>query len=300
MALAAHRAGDVSQFLHPGTLGRFRRLAHLRAGRSMKALSSRDNPRVRRWQALVRDARLRREQGRALIEGAHLVAACLDAGGKPVSLIVSDAAAHRPEVASLIERSALPALLVSDSLFRSISDTETPTGIAAEIALPEATPIRAGESTILLDAVQDAGNVGTILRSAAAFGIRRAILGPGCADPWSPKVLRAAMGAHFSLAIAQSRDLAAGLRHFAGRLVCATPRDGTPLWQAEFPECPAWLFGAEGRGVSKALAARAALRVSVPMPGGSESLNVAAAVAICLYEWTRRFSTGAAGSAARA
>lgn len=263
----------------------------------MSALNSRDNPRVRRWRKLIRDSRRRREENRALIEGPHLLAAYLDAGGRPEALIVSAAAVKRAEIAALTARAGIAPVMVSDSVFRAIADADSPAGIAAEIALPAAAaPMEKLAGCVLLDAVQDAGNVGAILRCAAAFDIHDAILGPGCADPWSPKVLRAAMGAHFAIRITQSRDLDAEVRRFAGRLVCAMPRGGIPIHQAELPQQPAWLFGAEGQGVSAALAERAALRVSIPMPGGFESLNVAAAVAICLYEWRRRLSKPGARS----
>lgn len=263
----------------------------------MTALNSRDNPRVRRWRKLVRDSRRRREENRALIEGPHLLAAYLDAGGRPKVLIVSATAVKRPEIAALTARAGIAPVTVSDSVFRAIADTDAPAGIAAEIALPAAaSPTESLASCVLLDAVQDAGNVGAILRSAAAFDIHDAILGPGCADPWSPKVLRAAMGAHFAIRITQSRDLAAEAPRFAGRLVCGMPRGGIPVYDAELPQQPGWLFGAEGQGVSAALAARASHRVSIPMAGGCESLNVAAALAICLYEWRRRLGKPGAGS----
>jgi TrmH family RNA methyltransferase len=140
---------------------------------------------------------------------------------------------------------------------------------------------------VFLDAIQDAGNVGAILRSAAAFGIRQVVLGQGCADAWSPKVLRAAMGAHFAMAIQDSADLGAAIDKFGGKLICTVPRGGTPLAGADLSGRAGWLFGAEGQGVSAALAARAALKVTIPMAAGAESLNVAAAAAICFYEFSR-------------
>ena len=114
------------------------------------------------------------------------------------------------------------------------------------------------------------------------------ILGKGCADAWSPKVLRSAAGAHFALQIVEAADLATAMEEFGGRIACAMPRDGVPLASADLSGRLGWLIGAEGQGVSEALATRAALKVSIPMPGGAESLNVAAAAAICFYEWAQR------------
>jgi len=139
-------------------------------------------------------------------------------------------------------------------------------------------------SCVFLEGVQDAGNVGTILRSASAFGIRHAVLGKGCVDAWSPKVLRAGMGAHFAMEIQENADLADAIKRFGGRVNCTVARGGVALQDADLSGRIGWIFGAEGQGVSDALAARAQLKVTIPMPGGAESLNVAAAAAICFYE----------------
>jgi TrmH family RNA methyltransferase len=254
----------------------------------MSEISSRDNPRVRRWRALALDAGTRRKERSALVEGAHLVAACLEAGRVIKSVMLSTTGAERPELAALAGRIGKPVRL-SDAVFRSIADTETPAGIAAEIALPAAAPdLGTAASCVFLEGIQDPGNVGAILRSAAAFGISDAALDPHCADAWSPKVLRAAMGAHFGMQIAERADLAKSMERFAGKIACAVPRGGMPVAGADLSGRLGWLFGAEGQGVSAALAARAALKVTIPMPGGAESLNVAAAAAICFYEMVRR------------
>jgi len=250
----------------------------------MIAIASRDNPRVRRWRDLVRDARERRRQRRAMIEGGNLVAALLQAGLTPECVVLSKAGAARPELAALAARCGRTPVMVENAVFRLIADTEAPVGIAAEIALPDAPPDAAGSTGgLFLEAVQDAGNVGAILRSAAAFGIRDAWLGPGCADAWSPKVLRAAMGAHFAMRLGEGADLASVMDVFPGKVVCTAPRGGVPIGQADLAGPLGWLFGGEGKGVSDALGARAGLRVSIPMPGDAESLNVAAAAAICFY-----------------
>jgi len=263
----------------------------------MSVLRSRANPRVRRWQKLLRDPRARRAEGKALIEGPRLVGAYLDGGGRPETLILGEDSAADREIAALAKRAGTETVLVSEAVFRALADAETPQGIAAEIALPATRPPLAESSCgVLLDGIQDAGNVGTVLRSAAAFGIRDVLLGPGCADPWSPKVLRAAAGAHFLLRIGVSRDPVADLERFGGIAACTVPRGGVPLAAADLTGRILWIFGAEGRGISRALASRARLRVTIPMPGGVESLNVAAAAAICFYERSRQLNTCAARS----
>lgn len=235
-------------------------------------IRSRDNPRVKRWARLARDGRFRREEGRAIIEGPHLLSAYLERGFKPVSVFVSE------DFSSFAD---LSSLALSDSVFRSIADAETPQGIAAEIAIPRA-EARPG-NRVYLEGVQDPGNVGAIVRSAAAFGIGTVCLDEDCADPWSPKVLRAAMGGHFALSILRASPL-----DYAGKLVCTVARGGTPLADADFSGPLAWVFGSEGQGVSPEVQRKAALRITIPTAPGTESLNVAAAAAICLYETARR------------
>ena len=255
----------------------------------MSAITSRDNPRLRRWRELVRDAAARRSERSAGVEGAHLVAACLESGIPIKSLMLSKSGAERPELAALAERAGKPQTLLSDALFRQFSDTETPAGIAAEIAIPASgQDLKMAKACVFLETIQDAGNVGAILRSAAAFGVRHAVLGKGCADVWSPKVLRAGMGAHFEMVLQEGADLAAAIRLFGGKLACTVPRGGVAVADVDLSGRIGWLFGAEGQGVSEALADRASLKVSIPMPGGAQSLNVAAAAAICFYELSRR------------
>ena len=255
----------------------------------MTAITSRDNPRVRRWRELMDDARARRKAKRALIEGEHLVSAFVESGKRIEELILSKSGAARFEV--LAGKTGKPPLVLSDAVFRSMVDVESPSGIAAEISIPDAAVALGGAaSCVFLDAIQDAGNVGTILRSAGAFCIGHAVLGAGCADAWSPKVLRAGMGAHFAMEVLEG-DLADAIAAFGGRLACTVPRGGVPIARADLSGRMGWLFGAEGQGVNDALAARAELKVSIPMPGGAESLNVAAAAAICFYECARRRST---------
>lgn len=258
----------------------------------MSVLSSRDNPRVRHWSKLARDSRYRHSEKRALIEGTHLLAALLEQRMKPLAVVATEAGLGREEISALVSRTGLKPVLLSENLFRAVVDVENPPGVAAEIAIPDGEP-QSSLQTVFLEGVQDPGNVGAIIRSAAAFGAGQMVLDRGCADPWSPKVLRAAMGSHFWLLLSHVDDLAIELKRFQGRLVCTVPRGGVKLGDADLGGQIGWLFGAEGQGVSEASARRASLKVTIPMAQGSESLNVAASAAICLYA---AFSRRAAGS----
>ena len=241
---------------------------------------------MQRWRALVRDAGERRREGRIVVEGPHLVAAALGAGLVPRSVLLAESGASRPEFQRL---AGADPVLLGDTVFAVIADTESPVGIAAEFDLPR--PPAGGTGAAFLDGIQDAGNVGTILRSAAAFGIGRVVLGRGCADPWSAKVLRAGMGAHFLLGIDVDTDLADALRQHRGPVACMVAHGGVPLAGVKIDRRTGWLLGAEGRGVAQDLQVLAPLKVTIPMAPGTESLNVAAAAAICFHA---AFSTSGA------
>lgn len=248
----------------------------------MSVLSSRDNPKIKRWAKLARDARYRRAERRALIEGPHLLAAALQHGCRPLAVIATEAGAADAEIRRLIDQSGMRPVLVSRGVFRSIVDVETPQGVAAEIGIPDAKDGRLG-SAVFLEGIQDPSNVGAIIRSAAAFGLSRVVLDRGCADPWSPRALRAGMGGHFALAVKVKNDLGAELNAFQGKLVSTIPRGGVPLGEADLAGVVGWIFGGEGRGLSDETLRKVPLRASIPMAAGMESLNVAAAAAICLY-----------------
>jgi TrmH family RNA methyltransferase len=253
----------------------------------MTVLRSRDNPRVRHWSKLTRDGRYRKEKRRALIEGPHLLAALLDRDLRPISLLATESALRDREMSALSAKAGLPPILLSENVFRGIVDAQSPPGIAAEIQIPSATGDSAA-SCVFLEGVQDAGNVGAIIRSAAAFGLGSVVVDRACADPWSPKVLRAGMGGHFALQIAAVPSLEDELGRFKGRVVCTVPKGGTALREADLAGQLGWLFGSEGQGVSPQLQEKAAGRLTIPTAPGTESLNVAAAAAICFFEAFRR------------
>lgn len=263
----------------------------------MTVIRSRDNARVKAWARLAADPRERRQSGLALIEGVHLVESFLSQAGEPASLIVGESAVGKAEVRRLLDRCAVEPFVLADALFTRISDAETPSGIAAEIAIPDQTVDAAGSAgCVFLEGIQDAGNVGAILRTAAAFALPDVILGRGCADPWSPKALRAAMGGHFFLRIGQSGDLVDEVRRFGPVSVCTAAHGHTAIGSLDLTGRIGWIFGNEGAGVSAALRAVASHVATIATPGGAESLNVAASAAICLYEQARQVSTRAAGS----
>ncbi|MDE2598013.1 MAG: RNA methyltransferase [Rhodocyclaceae bacterium] len=255
----------------------------------MKQIASRDNPTFKSLRDLVENAREQRQRQQTLIDGLHLLEVFRERGGRPQLLLLAESALHNPEVSSLAASFAdADMLCLRDTLFRELSGVAAPTGIAAVIAIPAPDDALPQQTCVLLDAVQDAGNVGSILRSAAAAGVRDVLLGAGCAGAWTPRVLRAAQGAHFSLNIREQLDLPAVLGQLDMPGVATVVEGATPLYQLDLKRPVAWLFGNEGAGLSPALQAAARLRATIPLAAATESLNVAAAAAICLFEGLRQ------------
>lgn len=256
----------------------------------MKIISSRQNPLIKDLHLLASSAQERRKQGKTLLDGVHLVEAAI-ANQVALSLVcVSEHGFQHPEISALISRleMSVSCLLLPDPVFGYISPTDTPAGILAVMAMPEqksGTPIG---SCVVLDGVQDSGNLGTILRTAAAAGIEDILLTDGCAQAWSPRVLRAAMGAHFRLRIQEKVNLQQVLAAYQGQVLATGVKDAKTIYALDLSIPIAWLFGSEGAGISVATAALAQQIVMIPMVSGTESLNVAAAAAVCLFEERRQ------------
>lgn len=253
----------------------------------MKFIQSRDNPFFKSLKRLAESGRERRKMGQALLDGLHLVASYESVHGAVEYLLVGESALNSDEIAAYVK--GRDVTILADNLLRDIGLVETPSGLLALVTTPKANAtVHYGKDAILLDGIQDPGNVGTLLRTAAAAGVKQAILSPGCASAWSPKVLRAGQGAHFLLSIHEEMDLAAFMAAYCGITAVTCLEEATSLYDARWHGSIAWVFGSEGQGVSPALIAAAQLKVKIPMPGAVESLNVAAAAAVCLFETVRR------------
>jgi TrmH family RNA methyltransferase len=207
---------------------------------------------------------------------------------------VSRAGLDDREIARLVERSK-PArvTLLADSLFDALSTVESPTGVLAAVATPPGAAVPDDAPLVLaLEDIQDPGNVGTLLRSAAAAGAGHVLLSPRCAFAWSPKVLRAGMGAHFALNIVEGVDLAAFLARFRGTSIALAGHADKSLYELEMRGPVALLVGNEGGGLSEALLAAASVRARIPLAGPVESLNAGTAGSIALFEAVRQRQAG--------
>ncbi len=260
----------------------------------MKRITSDANPVYRTLLKLARSSRERRHQAVTLLDGVHLLDAYLRCGGKPRQVVVAQDALADPGIRAVLERIPEPAVIAATALFRSLTDLRTPSGILATIDIPTPSPPRPRPGCwVLLEDIQDPGNVGSILRSAAAAGVSDAWLSKGCADPWSPKVLRAAMGAHFALNIHDRADIANGALRFPGQVIALMTLATRSIYEINLAGPVAFALGNEGAGLSPRLLQAATEQAAIPMYGNTESLNVAAAAAICPTGAVRRKSVPA-------
>lgn len=243
-------------------------------------ISSRDNPLLKRLRVLAQDNAAYRKQGQVWLEGDHLCRALLARQYRPALALFADSAWAGADPG--LKQAAPKVHTVSDALMAGISGLESPAGMGFVWDLPQGVDLKPGVPTVVLDRLQDAGNVGSILRSAAAMGFAQVLAIKGTAALWSPKVLRAGMGAHFALRLVEGLapdDLSA----LNLPLLVTSSHQGEWLHRTSLPHPCAWVMGHEGQGVGEAVAALAARSVRIIQPGGEESLNVAAAAAVCLH-----------------
>ncbi|WP_027015817.1 TrmH family RNA methyltransferase [Comamonas composti] len=243
-------------------------------------IQSRDNALVKDLRRLSQDSAAYRKQGRVWLEGDHLCRAALARGLKPEVAVFAES--FWPQAPQEWAQAAGKVIVLGDKLFAEISSLESPACMGYLMDWQGVGELRRGVATVVLDRVQDAGNVGSILRSASAFGFEQVLALKGTAALWSQKVLRAGMGAHFGLHLVESashEDVPAlGLP-----LLVTSSHEGELIERTALPWPCAWAMGHEGQGVGQALMQQAGLFIRIGQPGGEESLNVAAAAAICLH-----------------
>lgn len=255
--------------------------------RSMHVISSVHNPHFKFLKYLADSASQRRASQQTLLDGDHLIEALLASGSMPLQLLLGDITAlaywqtRCPQI---------PIVQMTIPLLAALSPVKTPSGVMALIDIPKPVDRNQAHCAILLEKIQDPGNLGSMLRSAAAAGVEVAYLSTGCADAWSPKVLRGGMGAHFALQIIEQADLSDIAQHFNG-VVYSTVLDApVGLYACDLTGPVAFAFGNEGVGLSSALQQVSHQAIHIPMPGQMESLNAATALAVCLFERVRQMA----------
>ncbi|HJV60013.1 MAG TPA: RNA methyltransferase [Albitalea sp.] len=250
----------------------------------VKAISSRDNPLLARLRKLAADPGAYRKLGEVWIEGDHLCSAFVQRGGTAAQAVITEAAWQDDALRALAVHAAAVAI-VPAALMGSLSTLESPPPMGFAVPWQGSGTLEPDMPSVVLDRLQDAGNVGTILRSASAFGFTQVIAMKGTAALWSPKVLRAGMGAHFGLRLVEGVESVEAL---GVPLLATSSHADQAIHRATLPWPCAWVLGHEGQGVSEALLRRCAMSLRIPQPGGEESLNVGAAAAVCLYESARQ------------
>ena len=257
----------------------------------MKTIRSRDNPLLKHLVRLSGSSRERRLSGTTLLDGDHLIKAYVTADLGNLELIAaSESGIMRGDIAELMESApARERAILDDKLFAQISQVTTPSGVLAAIRTPPAAAIPERiMDAVFMEGIQDPGNLGSILRSALAAGIPEVYLSKASVFAWSPKVIRAAMGAHFFLLIHENVELDVVFSRAAGQIIATRAQASESIFSADLRGPAIWLFGNEGAGLSEDAQRAASLQLAIPMAGQTESLNIAASAAICLFEQARQ------------
>lgn len=259
----------------------------------MKEITSAQNPIVKQAKQLIASGKFRYKYRQTVLEGIHLCQSYLDAGFKPSHCLLSQGSLANLEVQQLLQvcrEKSVELILLTDALYKNLSVVEHGIGIMMIVDIPD--PSSRGslaKSAVLLDNVQDPGNAGAILRTTAAAGLQFAYFSKNSTDPWSPKALRSGMGSHFHLTIYSNVDLLQLVAESTIPILATSLQATQSLFQADLTGEIGWLMGNEGQGVSATLLNKPQItQVIIPQNTKVESLNVAAATAVCLFEHRRQ------------
>jgi len=251
-------------------------------------LESKDNPKIKHLRGLIEQNSYRKKQGQTVLEGSHLCLAWLEQNRKINAIFTTENALKHPDLNDILDQYQGTVFVISESLYKDLSTLGTTLACLAIVDLPSSSQALDYQAdTLILENVQDPGNVGTLLRSAAAAGIQQIVCTKGSASLWSPRVLRAGMGAHFSLQTFENIQLEEILEQFKIPVYVTSSHRSTSLYAKDLSQPCVWILGNEGQGVSDYALAHAEA-VTIPQPGGQESLNVAIAGSVCFFEMVRQ------------
>jgi RNA methyltransferase, TrmH family len=252
-------------------------------------ISSSQNPRIKLVRALIKDSKERKEAGAFVVEGVRLVEEALQAGWPFRFVLTSEPLSGRGEkLGEALRGRRVPVEVIPDALMDSLSATETSQGILAVVDQQPFPLPGSLDFALILDSIRDPGNMGTLLRSAAGAGVQAVITAPDCVDPFSPKVVRSGMGAHFRLPILSMPwdEIKTGVKGL--HIFLAEMEGNLSFWEANFKQPLALIIGGEADGATPQAREMADSQVTIPMPGGVESLNAATAGSILLFEVVRQ------------
>lgn len=267
----------------------------------METITSLQNPIIKKYQRLKRSRRFRQRTNSLAIEGPNLVQAALKKKIIPEAVITTDEYYHEKSGRWLtVMPSAIRTIIIPAALFGTITETETPQAVAAIIPYSSKDGFSAaqrGDLILLVDRIQDPGNLGTIIRTAAAAGVDLLFCTEGCADPYSPKVLRSTAGSIFQIGIREVSEpgqLIVRLKEDGFLIVVASGDGDHPYWSVNYNRPVALIVGNEAGGVAEELLVMADLAAAIPLQDCVESLNAAVATGIILFEIRRQKSAGTA------
>ena len=258
----------------------------------MKKIASRQNPLFRLLRQLANSPQARRKSSHTVLDGIHLCQAYLAQPGSPLYCVVSEKAKEVPEIRAIVDvclSRQVDVIELDSAMYADIAQVEEGQGVLFVIDVPVLSlPDKIEDTVVFLDRIQDPGNLGSILRSAASAGITKVFCSAGSASAWSPRVLRAGMGAHFVCHIYENADLLALTDALTIDVIATTPVAQASIYEYDLRGSVAWVFGHEGQGICEVLLSKAQVHLSIPQHPLSNSLNVAASAAICFFEQLRQ------------
>ena len=255
---------------------------------AMIYLESKDNPKIKHLRGLIEQNAYRKKQGQTVLEGTHLCLSWLEKKRPITSIFTTEQAIEHPDFDKIAEQYTGTVFIIGESLYKDLSTLGTTLACLAVVDVPSSSQsLDFDADTLVLENIQDPGNVGTLLRSAAAAGIKQVVSTKGSASLWSPRVLRAGMGAHFSLNTYENVAIEDVLEKFTIPVYVTSSHESESLYSKDLTQPCVWVLGNEGQGVSEYALANATA-ISIPQPGGQESLNVAIAGSVCIFEMVRQ------------
>lgn len=264
------------------------------AGGKVRQVTSPHNQAFKGLKQLAGSSKHRKRSKQTLVEGVHLCESYLQHKGTPLICVYTEPALKHQEVLDILEScssDSVQKILLSEANFKTISSLENGIGIMFVVAIPDTEPpMQVASSALLLEDVQDPGNMGAILRTAAAAGVTEVYASTGSSSAWSPRVLRAGMGAHFVLNIYENSNLGDVIKSSRVQVLATSLEASESIYSKNLTKPAAWLFGNEGAGVSDELMSLGVDKVIIPQNSDVESLNVAASVAVCLFEQRRQMT----------
>ncbi len=257
---------------------------------SFKHITSRDNPIFKQLKKFADNTKERRIEGKTLLDGVHLIESYMQTFGLPDVLIIPEGKSSVEATGLIQELTDVSTVMLPTLMFSELTPVTSSTGILALVKIPQLPVPEVQSLVLMLEDIQDPGNLGSMLRTAVAAGVQVAYLSTGCTDAWSPKALRGGQGAQFVLPIVERADLMAELAAFNGNSF-AMAMQGEDLYLQDLSQATAFVIGNEGNGLRKQTIAAASKAITIPMAENSvESLNAGAATAVCLFECRRQRS----------